>query len=105
MGWERRKRGGWYYTRSRRVNGQVVREYVGAGDLAGLAARHDAEERNTRARAERELKRERESLAANDERLSEIRAVSNLLIRAELLLAGLHKHKGQWRRRGGRQGR
>ena len=33
MGWER----GRYYTRSKKVNGRVVREYVGTGQLAALA--------------------------------------------------------------------
>jgi hypothetical protein len=42
--WERRQRGGHYYTRSHKVYGRVVREYVGTGPLAKLAAETDAEE-------------------------------------------------------------
>ena len=42
--WEKRERGGLYYTRSRKVNGRVVREYVGSGALGELAALMDAQE-------------------------------------------------------------
>ena len=42
--WEKRESGGLYYTRSRKVNGQVVREYVGSGALGELAALMDAQE-------------------------------------------------------------
>src|SRR5215212_1642630 len=46
--WERRERGGLYYTKSRKVNGRVIREYVGMGPLAELAAEVDAEGRRQR---------------------------------------------------------
>jgi len=48
MGWERRKRGGLYYTRSRKVSGRVVREYVGGGLAGHLAAQMDDNERMDR---------------------------------------------------------
>jgi len=43
MGWEKRARGGPYYTSSRKVGGRVVREYVGGGMLGHLAALQDAQ--------------------------------------------------------------
>ena len=48
MGWEKRRRGGLYYTRSKKVRGRVVREYVGGGLLGQLAALSDAERRAKR---------------------------------------------------------
>jgi hypothetical protein len=49
MGWDRGK----YYSRSKKVNGRVEREYVGKGELAELLAQIDAAERDRR-EAERE---------------------------------------------------
>src|SRR5829696_6140493 len=61
--WERRERGGLYYTRSRKVNGQVVRKYVGGGVLGQLAARVDADER---------CRREEEAALWREERQSPV---------------------------------
>ena len=40
--WERRERGGLYYTRSRKEAGRMVREYIGGGVLGEVAALHDS---------------------------------------------------------------
>jgi hypothetical protein len=40
--WERRARGGLYYTRSRKEAGRVVREYICGGVLGEVAALHDS---------------------------------------------------------------
>ena len=65
MGWEVRgkKR---YYTRSRRVGGRVVREYVGTGPVAEVAATLDALRRAERQAAARVWKDAKATLAAAD---------------------------------------
>ncbi len=45
MGWESRKNVERYYTRSRRVNGRVLREYVGTVIVAQLAEKLDRQTR------------------------------------------------------------
>jgi hypothetical protein len=47
-GWKIRQRRGHYYTRSRKVNGGIILEYVGTGLDSVLAAQHDGEERAQR---------------------------------------------------------
>jgi hypothetical protein len=106
MGWESRSGRGRYYTRSRKVDGRVVREYVGTGLPGELAARQGAE-----ARAERLAERER--LQADESRWAEVvtplQELSQLLdglAAASLIAAGYHQHhRGAWRkRRHGTQG-
>ena len=46
--WERRERGGLYYTRSRRKDGRVVREYIGGSVLGEIVALEDECERRQR---------------------------------------------------------
>jgi hypothetical protein len=99
MAWERRERGRRYYTRSRRVEGRVVREYVGGGALGELAACTDAEERERR---EAEASRERAEVQRLEELATpvlELCEVAEVLARAHLIAAGWHRHKGEWRRR------
>ncbi len=102
MAWETRNGGGRYYTRSRKVNGRVVREYVGTGPHAELMAAIDAgrrEEREAKAAAERS---EREEWRAMDAQLLALCGLADTLATWSLEAAGYHRHKrGEWRRRRG----
>ncbi len=98
--WERRARGGLYYTRSRKVNGRVVREYVGGGVLGELAARMDEEDRQRREEEAALWKEERERLEELAGLVDELCEDTETIARAALLAAGFRRHKrGEWRRR------
>lgn len=100
MAWEQRRRGGHYYTRSRRVGGRVVREYLGTGSFAEALARGDAE-----ARARRQERRVAEQSAHEEDAalmslVEQLVAGTDALVAASLVLAGYHRHhRGEWRRR------
>ena len=64
MGWEKRERGGRYYTRSRKVGDRVAREYVGGGLIGELAARFDEIERERRGVESAKAQLERAQLEA-----------------------------------------
>ena len=68
MGWEEHKRGGRYYTRSRKVNGRVVREYVGRGEVAKAIATLDAVDRLERIEKAAAFREECERLDELDRR-------------------------------------
>jgi hypothetical protein len=104
MSWETRGVYGPYYTRSRRVDGRVVREYVGAGPLADIIAQADEAERAAR-RLER--RREREQMEQDrelDDLFGAYSAGVDELLRSALEAAGYHQHKrGEWRRARGQE--
>ena len=99
MGWETRKRGTRrYYTRSRREDGRVVRQYIGGGLLGQLLAQLDDLKRLQREEEEASWREERERLQRSAGFLQDLEEASQILIRAQLLVAGFHKRKGEWRR-------
>src|SRR5215208_1912664 len=97
MGWEER-RGRLYYYRSVREGKRVRKEYVDGGAFGQLAAQIDELERLQREEEEASCKVERERLQRSAGFLRELEEAAEILTRAELLVAGFHKHKGEWRR-------
>ena len=98
MAWEERERGGCYYTRSRRRGGRVLREYVGTGPLAELAAEADRERRELEeARRDREGE-ELERLEALAAPVLEVSEAAEILAHAHLVAAGYRRRKGEYRR-------
>src|SRR5262249_60923260 len=81
MPWESGPRGRPYYTRTRRENGRVIREYVGVGQEGQRAAEED-EARRRQVEAERATDR---SLAEDIRTLNQL---AELLARAALPVAG-----------------
>ncbi len=101
MGWDKDGR---YYTRSRRENGRVVREYVGGGLVGKYASQLDAIERDKRL-TERECERiRRQDYEVRDRELEHLEELADLVVRAVLASAGFHQHhRGEWRKRRGRR--
>src|SRR5215204_2967359 len=100
MGWEKRERGGLYYTRSRKVGGRVVREYVGGGILGHLAALQDAQQRRLREEEAAWWKEEYERLEALVAPVEDLCEAAEILYRAALVSAGFRRHqRGEWRRK------
>ncbi len=104
MAWETRARGTRYYTRTRRVDGRRVREYVGRGPVGELAAREDATRREARHAAQTTAREQRQRERAADRQLRELVATverqAAALTTITLTAAGYHRPKrGIWRRR------
>ena len=100
MAWERRG-GGLYYYRSERENGRVRKRYVGRGEVAQLVAHADETRRAVRERRRRDERAELERARGISEAGAGLDAAAEALARAEMVAAGYHRHKGEWRRRRG----
>jgi hypothetical protein len=99
MGWERRQRGGHYFYRSVRINGEPRKIYVGTGPIADSLAKQDAE-RKARSSAEHNAAQvERATVAGVDQAMRALTKLTKLLRNATLILSGYHEHHGEWRQR------
>ena len=99
MAWEMRGSCGPYYTRSTRVGGRVIREYVGCGALAEAIAMLDALNRQERHLERLAWQERREEILSIARAGDEAQAVILTLTRAWLLAHGYHTHHGTWRRK------
>jgi hypothetical protein len=98
MGWDK----GRYYTRSKKVNGRVVREYVGCGKAAELAAQLDAINRQEREAKRDAARAQRAEQAALDAQMDRLNELGDLLAGAAMMAAGYRRHnRGEWRKRRG----
>ncbi len=101
MAWETRRGKDAYYTRSKKVDGRVIREYVGTGEFAELCADIDdltKQQRNfdnTAKRSKRTAAREQEAAM-----IEYCKTIDQIMIDA-LIECGYHRHKGEWRRKRG----
>jgi hypothetical protein len=99
MAIESRRNGNLYYYRKRREDGRVVSEYVGGGLLVEFEQYRAEQERAAREAERERLRIARMSVAEIDAQLDRFSRMVDELVRAELIAAGYHQHKRQWRRR------
>ena len=97
MGWEER-RSRLYYYRSVREGKRVRKEYIGSGALGQILAQLDELNRLQREVEEASWREERERLQRSAGFLQDLEEAAEILTRAQLLAAGFHKRKGEWRR-------
>ena len=99
MAWETRG-GRPYFYHSAKVDGRVVKAYVGTGPVAELAAKLEALDRRRRREAAEALKADRARVAPAEAASAALDALAEALVAAALTAAGFHRHNhGPWRRR------
>ena len=100
MAWEPRNGRGSYYTRSKRLNGRVVREYVGTGLVGEMAAAEDAERRSDREERRALRSARRKDLENVDALVGRCWEGASGLATAVLVDSGFYRHhRGEWRKR------
>src|SRR5262245_44855799 len=106
MGWEKGRRGKPFYTRTLRVGGRRVRQYLGSGPQAQAEAEADARRRARHQAEAAARRRERDRLAEVAGLVRQLFDEAGLVASAVLAASGFHKHGGQWRaKRHGGDGR
>ena len=101
MAWEERNRSKqkYYYRSHRAANGKVVKEYIGSGPDAELAAEMDTLKRAKRQAADQGVKMEEQRIEQAAAPLNELGEDVDTLLQAALMAAGFHYHRGEWRKR------
>jgi hypothetical protein len=97
---ETRRGGKSYYYRARRVNGRIVRTYVGAGDVALAAAQADADERARLVALRRAVDERQQQISAAIAPARQANDYLDSLSKAILIDAGYYRHdRGKWKLR------
>ena len=87
-----------YYYRHVRDGEKIRKEYVGSGIVAELASEANRIARERDAAEKDRNERELEHLEALMAPILELSQASEVLVRAEFVASGYHRHKGAWRR-------
>jgi len=87
-----------YYYRSVRDGEKVRKVYWGSGELARIAHEREIMNRALREHERREWTKEVERLETLAAPVLELSEAAEALVRAHLIAAGYHKHKGEYRR-------
>ena len=93
-----RRNGNLYYYRSVRDGKKVRKVYWGSGELARIAHEREIMSRAAREHERRESAKELERLEALAAPLLELSEAAEILVRAQLIDAGYHRRKGEYRR-------
>ncbi len=99
MGFERRGERVYYY-RARRIDGRVVKEYVGAGADAEQAAHNDEQVRAQRLLRQQRIARVEASLAQLTQQFDLFWTASVQQEKVFLLANNFYRRRGEWRPRG-----
>ena len=79
---------GRYYTRSKKVNGHIYREYIGRGETGRLEAQHDQAQHEKRMQRREATKRLMSDLKAIDDTVIELYHRTEIAARAAMCVAG-----------------
>lgn len=98
MGWEKRKNGRYYYTKTR-IGSRVVSSYVGNGRTAELIGQLSGIYREEARQTHESVAAEIEAMDAEDRAADELFSIAVDLMKSELMAEGFHQHdRGEWRK-------
>jgi hypothetical protein len=98
MAWEERNGNRYYYQAERDESGRVRKRYIGSGEVAELIAHADATRQRVRQKRREEDREELERMRSLMSQALDLDEAVEVLVRAQLVAGGLHRHKGEWRR-------
>ena len=102
MAWE--SRGGHrYFYGAEKVDGHVVKTYVGRGTVGRIAERKVEEARQRRFKHAAAFEAEQMRLATPERSLDQLEAACHLMVEVSLRIAGYHRVDYKWRKRRDRE--